>query len=147
MNFFGRLFGSDNVINKAADGIYNGVDKAFFTDEEKAAHFLNLLKAYEPFKLAQRMLMLIITIPFVFVWLICVALYVASLFVDPQCVVYPDIATECVNRLDEGSRTLAKMNVDTLGQPAFIVLAFYFGGGAVEGVVSRVVDRKKSRDK
>jgi len=52
MGLLGKIFGSDDAISKAADGIYNGVDKAFYTDEEKAEGFLSLLKAYEPFKLA-----------------------------------------------------------------------------------------------
>ncbi len=37
----------------------------FFTDEEKAKHKIALLKAYEPFKLVQRYIVLSFTIPYV----------------------------------------------------------------------------------
>jgi len=33
---FGSSDSADNVLEKAADGIYNGLDKLFYTDEEKA---------------------------------------------------------------------------------------------------------------
>lgn len=145
MSIWGTLFGSKSVIDNAAKGIYNGVDKAFYTDEEKAGGFLDLLKAYEPFKLAQRLLMLVITIPFVFVWLMCALLMVASAFVDPQCVAYPEIATQCVNRFAETAKTLGTMNTDTLGVPTAIVLSFYFGGGALEGVVDRFKGKSSSK--
>lgn len=133
MSFFGRLFGSDNVINKAADGIYNGVDQAFFTNQEKAQHFLDLLKAYEPFKLAQRFLALVVSVPYVLTWLMSALMLVVSAFVDP----------EAGKRIEEAARVLGELNNDTLGVPVSLVLAFYFGGGAVEGVVARMAGRKK----
>lgn len=132
MNFFGRLFGSDTVINKAADGIYNGIDKALFTNEERASHFLNLLKAYEPFKLAQRFLALVVAIPYVVTWLLCAAMLVFAGFADPS---YGE-------QVALAAKELGTLNNDTLGVPVSLVLAFYFGGGAVEGVVARVRENK-----
>ncbi len=131
MSFLGKLFGSDNVIQKAADGVYNGVDAAFFTNEEKSRHFLNLLKAYEPFKLAQRLIALLVTIPYMLIWLVCAGLMVISAFVEP-------CSTEAICRSStmlEASKTLAIWNNDTLGLPFSTILFFYFGGGAVEGVL------------
>lgn len=132
MSFLGRLFGSDTVINKAAEGIYNGVDKALFTNEERAGHFLNLLKAYEPFKLAQRFLALTVTIPYVVTWLMCALMLVTAAFVDP----------DYGNQIAAAAKDLGSLNNDTLGVPVALVLAFYFGGGAVEGVVARVRENK-----
>lgn len=131
MSFLGKLFGSDNVVQKAADGIYNGVDAAIFTKEEKSEYFLNLLKAYEPFKLAQRLLALLVGIPYVLIWLVCAGLLVISAFAEP-------CSTEAICRSDsllEVARSLADWNNDTLGLPFSIILGFYFGGGAVEGVM------------
>ena len=144
MSFMGKLFGSENVIKKATDGIYNGVDSAFFTNQEKAAHFLSLLKAYEPFKLAQRFLALVITIPYVLVWLVCTLLIVASAFYGTECAVYGEISTQCVNPLSETAKTLGELNNETLGTPVALILAFYFGGGAVEGVVTRLRENGKA---
>lgn len=134
MSIWGRLFGSDSVVKRAADGVYNGVDMAFFTNEEKAQHFLKLLKAYEPFKLAQRLLALVVAIPYVVTWLLSALMLVVSAFVDPAH----------GKQIEESARVLGELNNDTLGMPVALVLGFYFGGGAVEGVVDRVRDRPKS---
>lgn len=132
MSFWGRLFGSDNAISKAADGIYNGIDKAWYTDEEKAAGFLSLLKAYEPFKLAQRLLALAVTLPYIVVWLMCALMIVVSAFVEPGY----------GKQIEEASRLLGELNNDTLGTPVALVLSFYFAGGALEGVVTRMREKK-----
>ena len=131
MSFFGRLFGSESVIKKAAEGVYNGIDYAFHTDQEKAEHFLKLLKAYEPFKLAQRFIALIIAVPFVVVWTLCALMIVVSAFMEP-CL------SEAVCRSSavlESARLLADWNNETLGEPLSVVLFFYFCGGAAEGVM------------
>jgi len=61
MGLFGKIFGSDTVI----DGAVKGIDSVFFTDQEKAEAHKEFLKLYEPFKLAQRFIALSFTIPFV----------------------------------------------------------------------------------
>lgn len=133
MGIFSKIFGTDDVIKKAADGIYNGIDKLVYTDEEKAdmrlkaaQQFLKLLKAYEPFKLAQRLLALTFAIPYVAVWIISAILFIIGALVP-----------ELSNAID-ASRELAKMNNETLGTPVAIILAFYFSGGMLEGVVSKL---------
>lgn len=128
MSLWGTLFGSENVIKKAADGIYHGVDKAIYTEEEKAGGFLKLLAAYEPFKLAQRLLALTLAIPFVMVWIAVAGMLVASGFVDPGY----------GKQIAEAARTLGELNEDTLGTPVALVMSFYFAGGALEGVASRL---------
>lgn len=50
MSWLGKVFGGDSVVSKGI-GL---IDSAFYTDEEKAEEKRQLLKAYEPFKLAQR---------------------------------------------------------------------------------------------
>ncbi|MCW7556499.1 hypothetical protein NX722_28455 [Endozoicomonas gorgoniicola] len=131
MSFIGRLFGSDKAISTTADGIYKGIDAAFFTNEEKSQHFLKLLKAYEPFKLAQRLLALIVGIPYVLIWMTCAVMLVISAFMEP-C----GIEAVCSsNNVLEAAKTLADWNNETLGFPFSLILGFYFGGGAVEGVV------------
>jgi len=128
MGLLGKIFGSDDAISKAADGIYNGVDKAFYTDEEKAEGFLSLLKAYEPFKLAQRLLALTIAVPYVVIWVLCALMLVVGGFVDPAY----------GKQIAEAARTLGELNNNTLGTPVALVLSFYFAGGALEGVVGRM---------
>jgi len=128
MGIWSTLFGSENVIKKAADGIYNGVDASFYTDEEKAKGFLNLLKHYEPFKIAQRLIALTVTIPYVLVWVLCAVMLVASGFVEPAY----------GKQIAEAALDLGELNNGTLGTPVALVLSFYFAGGALEGVVGRM---------
>jgi len=128
MSIWGTLFGSENVIKRAADGIYNGVDKAIYTDQEKAGGFLNLLKAYEPFKLAQRLLALTLAIPYVVVWLFCAGMLIVSGFVE----------LSYGQQIAGSAKVLGELNNTTLGTPVALILAFYFGGGALEGVVTRL---------
>lgn len=116
MSFLGKLFGKDSVIEA---GI-NGIDKVVLTSEEKTDAHLAFLKLYEPFKLAQRYLALILCTPY------------------------------AVILLGAGAKSLVGYDVDAplailSGDPALIVgtiLAFYFGGGAVEGILERRARKK-----
>lgn len=129
MGLLGRIFGSDSVIEKAADGIYNGVDKAFYTDEEKATGFITLLKSYEPFKLAQRVIAFMLIGAFLITWLLAVILFAAAGIMDSTV-------------LHGAATNLGALNNETLGLPVTIVVGFYFGGGAIEGVVNRFNKKK-----
>lgn len=120
MGFWGKVFGTEKVI----DGIYNGVDKIIFTPEEKADHFLRILKAYEPFKLLQRFLALIVGIPYVIVYLVSAFFFIYG-------VTLGDIETS--KRIIQASKDLSIMNNEVLGMPFAIILSFAFGGGMLEG--------------
>ena len=120
MSIWSTLLGADNVINKAADGI----DAAFFTDEEKAKHFLETLKHYEPFKIAQRLMALCVGVPYVLMYI------VAALFL-----VF-GVATETDSAIN-ASKTLAEMNNETLGMPFALIVGFYFAGGMANGIVDK----------
>lgn len=129
MSIWGRIFGTKSVIDNAAKGIYNGVDKAIYTKEEKAAGFLALLKAYEPFKLAQRILAFMVVGAYVATWLLVVLLFVIAGALNDE-------------QLFKAAMDLGSLNNDTLGIPVTLVLGFYFGGGALEGVVDRFKPKK-----
>ena len=120
MSIWSSLLGSDNVINKAADGI----DAAFFTDEEKAKHFITTLKHYEPFKIAQRLMALCVGIPYVLMYIVSALLLVVGVAGD-------------MPSATEASKTLASMNNDTLGMPFALIIGFYFAGGMANGIVDK----------
>lgn len=68
MSFWSFLTGGSDVAEKAADGIYNGIDKLIYTDEEKAEAsqkgfelFLEYQKATLPQNKARRQLALLVT--------------------------------------------------------------------------------------
>ncbi len=111
MGFFSRLFGSEKII----DAGVSGIDAMIFTDEEKSNAKMQFLKLYEPYKLAQRYLALIYSIPYALAWLVT---FIASFFID------------------------VALQIELLKGDAFyiniVILSFYFGGGAASGVVEKL---------
>ena len=107
---FGKIFGSD----KAMGAITDGMDKVWFTDEEKAEFMLKFLKAYEPFKLTQRVLAFLYSVP----------------YVGFGCY---GLATR-----DHQLVTDATM---LFGTPASIIVGFYFAGGMIEGAIRAKVEK------
>lgn len=131
MGWVRNLFSSKGVVKDVSEGIINGVDNAFYTDQEEAKDaltrsriFIELLGAYHPFKQIQRALALTVLPPFV---ACCVATFTASFWMD---VTYQ---IEILSGL--------------FGYLSLTVGVFYFGGGAVDGVVERVTNRYRNQDK
>ena len=114
----GKIFGSEKVISSGIaliDSLHTS------TTEEIAAKTkakTDLLTAYAPFKLAQR----VIAFSFTFVYLSCFALVLGFTLAGQQY------------EADLVMQTLDKFEI---GYSMLIILAFYFGGGAFEGVMER----------
>jgi len=124
VKFLGKLFGSDKVI----DAGIKGIDAAFYTEEEKAASLerrmqlkVSLLRAFEPFKTAQRFLALLYGIPYVTAWF---SMFAASFFVDTKNQIELLVNSE-----------MAYAN--------FIILGFYFAGGVGESIFKYRAASKK----
>lgn len=139
MSFLSKLFGSEAVIKSGIAGI----DKAFYTKEEQAdddikriGFKLAFMKAYEPFKIAQRLLALIISIPFALIHLLSCVIWLISIFTFRET---PEIYSLVVGELWK----VADMNNSTLGEPLMWILIFYFAGGAGEGIISKWTVKKK----
>jgi len=86
-------------------------DNAFFTDQEKSTLFIEKIKAYEPFKLAQRLIAMTVAIPYMFAWFIT---FIASFFIEVQ-------------------KQQALLNGD-IGSVFLTVSLFYFGGGVIGSI-------------
>ena len=112
MWIFDKLFGSDKIIEKIGDSLYNGIDKAVYTPEEQIDNRLKSLAAYEPFKIAQRLLALVFTIPYALAWIIT---FIASFFID----------------VADQQAVLLNGN---MGQIVLAIVGFYFLGGVVNGI-------------
>lgn len=110
MGIISKLFGSDKVISA---GI-NGIDAIVYTEEERAENKLALLKAYEPFKIAQRFLALIFGVPYALGWVIT---FLASFWIE----------VDAQLELLSGDMGLANA----------MILGFYFGGGAAESIFKK----------
>ena len=97
-NVIAKIFGSTKVINAGISGI----DKAIYSAEEKADYHLKFLSAYEPFKLAQRVIAFSFVIPFI-------AFGSFGLAFNNE-----EIVTKAI---------------DMFGTPVAIIVGFYFAGG------------------
>jgi hypothetical protein len=127
MGVLGKIFGSD----RAVEGLKNGLDKSFFTTEEKADYFKDLLKLYEPFRLIQRILASMITGVYLSVWVVCAIVFLLSLFFDP-C----SIKVVCkASQIESAAFKLAEWNNELLGTSFLTINSLYFGGGLIEGAV------------
>ncbi len=109
LDIVGKIFGSGDVVSKGLDL----ADAAFYTNQEKADWRLRLLKAYEPFKLGQRLLAMIIGIPYVLFF----------------------VVTGCASFFVNVDTQMALLTDSRMAWAFVLVNGFYFGGGAVEGIV------------
>jgi len=110
----GKIFGSKKII----DSSIGGIDKLFYTNQEKADYHLKFLAAYEPFKLAQRLLALLVVGAYIFVFLMAAGLMVWGGITANQSIT-------------QTSADLIKLENDSLGWAIITILAFYFAGGTV----------------
>jgi len=115
ISFLGKLFGSDKTIGKITDGIYNGVDKLVYTDEEKTENFHKVLKLYEPFKLAQRFLALTFGIPYALAWL---TTFIASFWIT-------DLSAQM------------ELLSGDMGNVVLAIVGFYFLGGTAASIINK----------
>ena len=106
MGIFSKLLGTDKVV----DAGIKGIDAIFYTDQEKAENKKAFLKLYEPFKLAQRYLALVFSIPYV---LMVVVTFGASFFMDVT--------------------VQKELLMGDIGTIVGIIVGFYFLGGSIAG--------------
>jgi hypothetical protein len=139
----GRLFGSQKAGEAIIDGVSNGVDKMFYTDEEKAEDaakartegmqvYMKWLESTSGSRLARRIIALLVTGIWALEHLSSVTLGVVGVFV------------ENADKFIEASEMLAthaQENNTLVG----VVLLFYFGGPAavdgVKGLVQKWVNK------
>lgn len=110
MSLLGRIFGSNKVIDSIADT----VDKAWYTDQEKAEAHRKMLQSYEAFKLAQRLLALTFAIPYAAAWSIT---FVMNLYGY-------DVPQGAEDMLDGKVADIVS-----------VIVGFYFLGGVVSGAL------------
>lgn len=103
----GRILGSEKVI----DSSINTIDSLVYTDQEKANLKVDLLKNFEPFKLAQRYLALIFSSAFLIAFLTAISLSLFGL---------------------DYSGIIKIIDVFNLSWIVLSIVTFYFTGGTIE---------------
>ena len=117
MGIFSTLFGRKKVI----DAGINGIDAMVFTDEEKSSAKMAFLKLYEPYKIAQRYIAMTFCPAYIGCWVLTFLIEVADIFM------VKDLKTDTLYKLLQGDVAVMVL----------LILGFYFGGGAVEGVINK----------
>lgn len=125
MSIWGKIFGTQKVI----DGVMKGADKLVYTDQEKKETFERLLTLYEPFKLAQRLLAVIYSVPFVLIHFVCFIGEMINIALGNDYGIF---------------KPVMEINNETLGLPCLTILGFYFAGGCFEGVVRARAKKNES---
>ena len=115
---------------KLGESIISGVDKAILTNEEKIDYMKEMLRLYEPYKLAQRILAILFSSAFLLIHLLTAVAHFIY--------VIRDLDTKKVI-------SLYSYNNDSLGMIVLMVVSFYFAGGVLEGTVNRL--KKPNSDK
>ena len=112
-----KILGSGDVITKSLDLIDNMHTSSEEEIKAKAKAKTDVLAAYAPFKIAQRMLAFM----FGFTYVICFAIVLGMTLFDKG---NPDDVT-------------AVMDQFSINYAMLLILGFYFGGGAVEGFIEK----------
>ena len=151
-SFIGRMFGSQKAGEAIIDGVSSGVDKMFYTAEEKAddaaqarregmAVYMEWLKSTSGSRLARRFLALIITMPwalanFVSLVLDAVAPFISGVEQIPR-LVGGDVVMVTVLGAEKWGLAADSLAENAAQNNALVgvVLLFYFGGpAAIDGV-------------
>lgn len=127
MGFFKNLFSTETVVEKAANGVYNGLDALVHTGEEKEQDYQSRLNIYLKFleltkgsSPARRMIAKFIMVMWFVVGMDLIILYNVAIFID----LFIDTA---VIDLYEGIGMLQVFAIDYVAKPTALVLAFYYG--------------------
>ena len=116
MNLFKQILGTDLF-----DSAVNAVDKLVLTDEEKLDIHLKFLKAYHPFKVTQRLISLIVLIPYAVSFLMSQIIYIVGLIMHSSYIM-------------DGSQFLLENANGTFQNLLLVIVGFYFTGGVINSV-------------
>ncbi len=112
LGVLGRIFGSDKIMSKGLELI----DDAWTTDEEmieaKAKAKIDLMKAYAPFKVAQRYLALMFTLTFLVSFFLVLGMTLGG--------------------IGETDDVFMVLDQFMIGWIMTAIVSFYFGGGLVD---------------
>lgn len=129
MGFFSWLFGGSKSAETTVQSISNGIDKAFYTEEEKAdaqaikrEWVLEYMKNTMPQGVARRFLAFIVGA----IWLICILTYLILLLCSQT----------------QTAELIIKATHENVTVPFEWVMGFYFATWALKGAAS-IVDKLK----
>jgi len=138
----GKILGGGDVISEGIELIDDMHTSEGEKVQAKAKAVERKMKAYEPFKIAQRLLALM----FAFTFLLCFMISLGAVLYD----VYQGeqvIADDGSIQVSTVVAVTALMAAFKLHWAMMIILGFYFGAGAGEGIVERMTERDEAKAK
>jgi len=138
--FFGKLFGTDKAIEKGIDVVSNGLDKLIYTSEEKADDAasdrsearkmtIEWMRTTQGQNLARRLLALIVTATWLFMYLLSTALDVASIWSETHLKALQETAGAIGTRATEMNGAM------------MLILGFYFAAPHMRGIVTAAMNK------
>lgn len=158
MGLFGKLFGSDKATEKLVDNISTGIDKIWYTAEEKAedkaqarregqAVFMEWLKSTSGSRLARRWLALIVTVPWSMAHFASMVFNAVAPFITTTEKVFQEVNGELkevtILASDKWSNAADSLSANATENNALVgvVLLFYFGGPAAVDTAKGLVEK------
>jgi len=139
MGIWSTLFSSSDTISKTTDAVISGVDKMFYTDEEKAdfkmkytEFFPTLLKSYEPFKIAQRILAIWFSFLFGVSFLVGLGIETYNIYYKWELLSLGVEESKII--LLDTSPLLNIVSAFSLATIVLVIVGFYFSGGLAESL-------------
>lgn len=137
--FIGKLFGTDKATDKIIDTVSSGIDKIWYTSEEKAedaadarregqAFLIEWLKSTSGSRLARRLIALII----VSIW--------AIQFLSVQILMIIAVWSENAQPFKDSAQVISD-NIDQSTGATMLILAFYFAAPHMEPIVKGALEK------
>lgn len=124
-SFFGKLFGSDKATSQLIDNVSSGIDKIWYTEEEKAedkqnarregqALLMTWLSNTQGQNLSRRLIALSVTFSWIFMKLAGVGVSIAGIWSDAD-----------IEKINQTNAILNSFGADMTGA-VMLILGFYF---------------------
>lgn len=143
--FFGRMFGTDKAIEKSIDLVGSGLDKMWYTDEEKAedvfrdraaarAILIEWVDKSQGQNVARRFLALVITSTWLFMYLAEAGLHVSALW----------LTGDNAKLISESAQLIGERAMEMNGA-MMLILGFYFAAPHLGKIVGPAMDKFSGR--
>jgi len=140
----GRIFGSEKALTSVVEGVSSGLDKLFYTAEEKAddaskdraaarAMIITWMDSTKGQNLARRLIALCIVSVWLFQYVSCMFLSVAAVWINPD-------QTAAINPLIESARVIGTF-AEKMNGAVMLILGFYFAAPYMGSLVKGAMDK------
>lgn len=146
--FLGRVFGTDKALTSIVDNVASGLDKLYYSDEEKAEDaakdrtearrmVVDWMRSTQGQNLARRLIALSIT----GVWL---SMYLVSVFAQMVALFTNEAGVLTAKKVAEIG-TIASKSADDMGPAVMLILAFYFAAPHMGDIAAAAMGKMRNR--